>query len=129
MLTPLGVLTTYSVLLTLTPILVSSTAGVNANLVSFIAYHLNLHYRYNKIEPAILNVGFVTIYVYAVMEFISDMIQALEDRHRIRSRRESSYVRFAQARLQTRDIFPRKCYMMKQHIYPLLIIFCGPDVF
>lgn len=123
MLTPLSVLTTYSVLLILTPIVVSSTAGVKSDLVSFIAYHLNLHYRYNKIEPAILYVGFITLYVYVVMEFISDMIQAFEDRSRIRSRQQSSYVQFAQARLQTRDIFPRKCDLMKRHTPHSLLIF------
>lgn len=103
MLTPVGVITTYSVLLTLIPFMVSNAAEVRPLIV----HYLNLDYSFNKIEPAILNVGFVTLYVYVLIEVIADMVQAFENGNRYTLNRRASHDQFTQARHQTREMFPR----------------------
>ncbi|CAO3616276.1 unnamed protein product [Mucor hiemalis] len=105
MLTPVGVITTYSVLLILIPYMVSDAAEVRPHLLSLIVHYLNLDYSFNKIEPAVLNVGFVTLYVYVLLEVVADMVQAFGNGNRYTLNRTASHDQFTQARHQTREMF------------------------
>lgn len=127
MLTPVGVITTYSVLLILIPYMVSDAAEVRPHLLSLIVHYLNLDYSFNKIEPAVLNVGFVTLYVYVLLEVIADMVQAFGNGNRYTLNRTASHDQFTQARHQTREMFSRwfdlLVYVLTSHLR-ILASFC-----
>lgn len=115
MLSYLYVVVTYTLLFISTPFIISTTTCFGTNLSSIlsrIAYQLNLHYSLKQVEePVILCVGIVTFYIYVVLSFFVDVVQAYR-RHTGSARTfggsGARLDRFERANRELRELFPCK---------------------